>query len=167
MFINSIPTAQITSSIWNALARTLTADPATDAGASTLVWTHSTRTLTGFTTVEKCTASVPLGGSAVKGAYTQLIAATAAAYSALLIVIALTDGGANNENYTIDIATGAAASEVVVVPDLRALCASATKGVVAYYLPLRIQSATRVAARGANNDSASTPSTTITVYGIY
>lgn len=34
------------AAVWTHAARTLTADPATDAGAATLVWTHATRTLT-------------------------------------------------------------------------------------------------------------------------
>lgn len=46
MQIQSFSPAAIASSVWQNAARTLTTDPATDAGAATLVWTHAARTLT-------------------------------------------------------------------------------------------------------------------------
>jgi hypothetical protein len=46
VFIGNVTAALVASIVWSAATRTLTADPATDAGAATFVWTHATRTLT-------------------------------------------------------------------------------------------------------------------------
>lgn len=49
MFVLSLSTGTISAATWTNAVRTLTADPATDAGAATLVWTHATRSLTTIT----------------------------------------------------------------------------------------------------------------------
>jgi hypothetical protein len=46
MNINTLSVSSIAGSVWSNPTRTLTADPATDAGSATLAWTHATRTLT-------------------------------------------------------------------------------------------------------------------------
>jgi hypothetical protein len=46
MQINTVNIGGITNSVWSAATRTLTADPATDAGAAAFVWTHAARTIT-------------------------------------------------------------------------------------------------------------------------
>lgn len=46
MNINNPSVASIAGQVWNNGVRTLTADPATDAGAATLVWGHAARTIT-------------------------------------------------------------------------------------------------------------------------
>lgn len=46
MNIGSVTTGSVSTAVWANIIRTLTADPATDAGAATLVWTHATRSLT-------------------------------------------------------------------------------------------------------------------------
>jgi len=45
MFILSITPGQIAGAVWVNATRVLTADPFTDAGGATLVWTHATRQL--------------------------------------------------------------------------------------------------------------------------
>lgn len=65
MIINSFSPGSIATSVWAQAARTLTADPATDAGAATLVWTHATRTVTSlaaaYTNISAAAASLGAG----------------------------------------------------------------------------------------------------------
>jgi hypothetical protein len=49
MFVVSLSAGLIAGSVWANAGRTLTADPATDAGAATLVWTHASRQPTSLT----------------------------------------------------------------------------------------------------------------------
>jgi hypothetical protein len=46
MFVISLSPANVAGATWANATRTLTADPATDAGSATLNWTHATRTIT-------------------------------------------------------------------------------------------------------------------------
>lgn len=46
MNIGSVTTGSVSTAVWLNATRSLTADPATDAGAATFVWTHATRSLT-------------------------------------------------------------------------------------------------------------------------
>lgn len=46
MFITSFSPTNIASNVWANITRTLTADPATDAGSATLNWTHAARSIT-------------------------------------------------------------------------------------------------------------------------
>jgi hypothetical protein len=55
MLLSTFNPTQISNAVWTAVTRTLTADPATDAGAATLVWNRAT-------------------GSAVGGSYGALVA---------------------------------------------------------------------------------------------
>lgn len=51
MFINNPSASSIAGSVWSQAVRTLTADPATDAGAAALVWAHAARTITSLVNV--------------------------------------------------------------------------------------------------------------------
>lgn len=80
-----------------------------------------------------------------KGSYTQLIASTARATEGMILQIR----GFNTERFLIDIAIGAAASEIVVVPNLA--CAVVSNSCNLAYIPLAIASGVRVAARVQSN----------------
>ena len=63
MFIGNVTAGQISTLVWTATSRTLTADPATDAGAATLVWGHSSRTLTADPATDAGAATLVWGHS--------------------------------------------------------------------------------------------------------
>jgi hypothetical protein len=46
MNIGNLTGGSVAAAVWTASVRSLTVDPATDAGAATLVWTHASRSLT-------------------------------------------------------------------------------------------------------------------------
>jgi len=52
MTIGGISSANIATTVWANATRSLTADPATDAGAATLVWARATRQLTSVASVQ-------------------------------------------------------------------------------------------------------------------
>ena len=88
-------------------------------------------------------------GNDTKSAYTQLVASSGIA-AKLLYVTARFDRNANNPEFLIDIATGAASSEVIVVPDIyHAAGPAAVSDHVVFYGPflVDIATATRYAAR--------------------
>jgi hypothetical protein len=63
MQINNITSP---GNVWGAATRTLTADPATDAVAATLVWAHAARSLTtGIKTVTEVTARPSIAAGVV------------------------------------------------------------------------------------------------------
>lgn len=100
-------------------------------------------------------------GTHTKGAYSQLVAATARDYMALLISVQATGSGSSDA--LVDIAIGAGGSEVVVIPNL--YCASATSFDVAEYLfPIFIPLGTRIAARCQTN--AANGTVRVMVHGI-
>lgn len=86
------------------------------------------------------------GAANAKGAYVQLIAATGFDYSALTVQLVGTGGG--GQCYLVDIAIGAAGSEVVIAPNI--LLDTARGGyqnVISLPLPLAIPIGARLAAR--------------------
>lgn len=114
----------------------------------------------GFQRVEPCGAATgDSGGVSVepgavahtKGAYSELIAATAFAYKWAVLAI----GGQNNairstSNWLVDLAVGAAASEQIIVPDLLHRCdGNGDDGVYPPYwsFPISIPAGSRVAVR--------------------
>lgn len=128
MQINSIPTAAIATSVWASASRTLTS-----------VLEPTTAEDTGVTQISVAAAV----GS--KGSYVQLIASTAAIVHCLILEIQLS---AAATDCVIDIATGAAASEVVKCGNIFLRDAS-TVGLAIFTItiPLQIPAGTRVAAR--------------------
>jgi hypothetical protein len=101
--------------VWTHAARTLTVDPATDAGAATLVWTHATRTLTDdLVGALNSETTGPLNSTAsatqnVYGAYVQVVASTA--HSVRGILWSVQNNVARNIGFHLS--TGGAGSEVV------------------------------------------------------
>jgi len=94
--------------------------------------------------------SIDPGGVAnTKGGYTEIIPSTAEAYDGLIVVAALdntTVGAA--QNWLVDIATGAAASEVVAIPNLHFLADTARDGIINpnAVVPISIPISTRLSA---------------------
>ena len=76
MFINNTPAGLTATQVWAAVTRTLTADPATDAGSATLVWGHSQRALTAFSTfateTHQAKASLAASGTLNLGSSTKV-----------------------------------------------------------------------------------------------
>lgn len=83
-----------------------------------------------------------------KAAYTTLVASTSQACTGLLVTITSTNPSAN-ESVLVDIATGAAASETVIMPNLPAGGSAYTSVFHAhqYMIPKAIASGTRISAR--------------------
>jgi hypothetical protein len=119
------------------------------------------------TATSEGTALTPASGS--KSSYVQLTASAARAYKGMF---ALFDcQGAAGGNYTtdqIDFATGAAASEVVFLPDFMLNDSSgsfAPYGNCTGYLPFSIPAASRIAVRGQGSGTANAIG--VSVYGVY
>lgn len=94
------------------------------------------------------TAVTPAVGS--KGAWTQAIASLSNDTYGLLICISGNNASAASRNTAVDIGIGAAASEIVVIPDLIAgnACSYAVGGSgLWYFFPVAIPAGTRVAVR--------------------
>jgi hypothetical protein len=117
----------------------------------------STFTNHGAVTADSGGTSYDPGGSAnTKGSYTQLAASTAAVAQYLML---MTSVGGNTQptsnGWAIDIATGAAASEVVLIPDLRqSVLNESTDGVLLWQpschaFPVYIPASTRIAVRAS------------------
>lgn len=84
------------------------------------------------------------GASHIKGAYTQLIAATGQDADAVLVTARYT----TNWNALTDLAAGAAGAEQVVAADLMRTAWGGSFGVCQFVLPIAIPAGTRLAARG-------------------
>lgn len=92
------------------------------------------------------TSVTPAVGS--KGSYAQLIASTAADSYGVLVCINSNTSSNSSRNTVVDIALGAAASEIVLIPDL--ICGNAaayTLGGTWYYFPVFVPAGSRVSAR--------------------
>src|SRR5262245_26983065 len=91
--------------------------------------------------------TVTAAGSAnVKGSFSQLIAVTAADISMLGVTITgATTGVAGAESASVDIAIGAAGSEIIVIPDIVVSSANTVVGQFASHIlvPLQIPAGTR------------------------
>ena len=93
-------------------------------------------------------------GDGTKGAYTELIASTAFASMYLYVHVYGTAPGAGEDyDMFLDIATGAAASEAVKIPDIY-LRVPASGDRYIFCFPFSIPIATRIAARFTNHTNA-------------
>ena len=89
-------------------------------------------------------------GNGVKGAWVQMLAATSGISSAIITTGAVV---AANSSY-LDIGTGGAGAEVVLIGDLVAAGGAAAAGNFNNSIPIRIPAGTRIAFRGENNGAA-------------
>lgn len=88
---------------------------------------------------------ITAGGSpATKGAYTQLIASTA--NDTAFISIQITGFGGSSPSGSVDIAIGAAASELIIIDNL-ILSDLGHSGMANYFFPVSIPAGTRISAR--------------------
>lgn len=101
-------------------------------------------TVTASSTGTQLTAS---GSINTKGSYTQLVASTPYDACGFLVTLENPSNGANG--FLVDIAVGAAASEIVVVPNIPfAISNSASAfGCMSIYVPCEIPAGSRIAAR--------------------
>lgn len=101
-----------------------------------------------------------------KGTYVELIASSAFECDAILLVLTITgSGGGSVKDYLIDIAIGAAASEVVLIENicLGGLTAASDSQTFTIVLPLRIASGTRIATRIQSTGASATTDVQITL----
>ena len=134
-------------------------------GVSAAVWAAATRNLSGPTTSD---SSGPAGtnvtpGNGVKGAWTQLIAATTALSYAIIFVVSDTQSGGN---FWFDIGVGPAAAEVAVIKDIR--CSITTNvGLTApvFVVPIVIAAGSRIAVRAQADFAAAAIAVNVTVLG--
>lgn len=100
------------------------------------------------------------GGNATKSAYTPLIASTAAQYDGIVIRCRPTSGAVR---MLIDIATGAALSETVVIANIP-IRTNTTTALFSIFVPLRIAAGTRLAISAQGNAASQT--LMVTVHGV-
>jgi hypothetical protein len=91
------------------------------------------------------TSVTPSATAHTKGAWTPLVAASAADARAILVLIS-GDASSSVENYLVDIGTGGAGSETAVIQNLSHAGPTA-RLLTPYYLPLPLAAGTRVTAR--------------------
>lgn len=99
----------------------------------------------GVTTTSRGTSVTAAGTANTKGTYTTLIASTAYAVKGILIQPGTAGAGLD---YLIDIAIGAAASEVIIIPDL--MTGSGTGSISRqppWFFPIAIPAGSRISAR--------------------
>jgi len=101
-------------------------------------------------------AATQLTGGAIntKGSYVELTDSTSADIAGFWLLINTANASANR--YLIDIATGAATSEVVLVPDVYSQPGTLGAGDQVVFIPLNITSGTRVSARCQCNGASGT-----------
>jgi len=106
------------------------------------------------------------GSTNTKGAFAQLIAATAFKAEGILVTVKRLSG--NTADHLIDIAIGAALSEVVIIPNILL----SSKGGVAndfcignFYVPFHIPAGTRIAARSQSTTGSATVTVGVTLVG--
>lgn len=104
------------------------------------------------------------GTANAKGAYVQLIAATTFQYNALQIQLVADGGG--GQTFLVDIAVGAAAAEVVIVPNVLLDSARGIGQVtVDIEIPISIPAGTRLSASCQEAGGAGTRNVVVTVIG--
>ncbi len=93
-------------------------------------------------------------GNNTKGTWAQLISSTTNDSYGVIVHINSGFTAAAARSMLVDIGTGAAASEVVLIPDLLCEGADATeRGAVTFFFPLFIPASTRIAARASVNNA--------------
>lgn len=107
-------------------------------------------------TVSGIQTLTPAGTANTKGSYTQMLASTSADCRMLRIELFANPSAANTKSFLVDIATGAAASEAVLVPNL-GVQATIQFGLArsVFFIPCRIPAGTRIAARCQCNTGTS------------
>lgn len=103
----------------------------------------------------------PNASANTKGSYSQLIASTSAASVWIMVQAKVNPVGTNTKSWLLDIATGAAASEVVVIPNLCiSVAAQFNVQTVTLALPLKIPAGTRLSAR-CQSQTGTSPETLV------
>lgn len=105
----------------------------------------------------------PSATANTKGSFAQLIASTARDYCGLVVVVG--PAGTAGDIYLVDIAIGAAASEQVIIPNVR-MAFSTTITASPIYIPMAVPAGTRISAR-AQASAASGTATVVAVGGLY
>lgn len=95
------------------------------------------------------------GGANVKGSYTQLVASTPYASSRLHVIVRHTGGGVARVTGLVDLATGAAAAETVVVADLAVFSDSDSVVGESLAVSVDVPAGTRLAVRWASAPGSS------------
>ncbi len=113
---------------------------------------------------EFCTGNATRGTANGKGSYSQLLAATAFAYDA--IELQMVGDGGGGQCYLVDIAIGAAGSEVVVVPNILLDTARGLfQNCISISLPVAIPAGSRLSARCQEPGGAGTRTVDIGIAG--
>lgn len=86
---------------------------------------------------------ITTGAAATPGSYGELIAATSAAWAGFWLQVT----AGSNSRFLVDLATGAAAAETVVVPNVPVLPSTVGAGVQLIFIPLNIAAGQRIAVR--------------------
>lgn len=105
----------------------------------------------GDTSNSLATTMVNGGVANTKGAYTQLIASTARHYEG--VIVRLFASSTINTDYLVDVAVGAAASEIIRFPDLHLSTIADPMSESVFFLPIPIPVSTRLSARMASNST--------------
>lgn len=88
---------------------------------------------------------ITTGGAHTKGSYVELSASTSGAWSGFWVMV--TSSSAGSGRFLIDIATGAAASETVLIPNIFAYPSTVGAGVQTLWFPVNVAAGTRISAR--------------------
>lgn len=102
--------------------------------------------LASASTTSSGTVVTASGSTNTKGSFIQLIASTASDAAGIWLCVNNQSATGANSTLALDIALGAAASEVVVLANILITAQSAQQGLIEYF-PLAIPSGTRVSAR--------------------
>lgn len=119
-------------------------------------WAGSTSTIGADTATSAATALPGPGTANTKGSYVELSASTGVTAWAFTIQVAYQTSNTLNDQYLIDIATGASMSESVIYANM-AVEAGQVRGTFGCpFVPLAIATGTRVSARVQNSSAATT-----------
>ncbi len=116
----------------------------------------------GFNAGSTTGTTVTTGVANTKGAYAQLTASMTNSCRWLILVIGVATG--TSQNFSIDVAIGAASSEQIIVPDLYYTSGNSGPSVMVFQLPLAIPAGQRLAVRAASGGA--TQSFEITAIGV-
>jgi hypothetical protein len=103
------------------------------------------------------------GSTNTKGSYSELVAATSRDYMGFFI--GTTGASATTKHHLLDIAIGAAGSEVVILSNLYILTTAMWSAVPTFFLPINIPAGTRISARVQSATASSAFG--LTLYGVY
>jgi len=105
------------------------------------------------------------GSANTKGSFVELDASTA--FAAIGVIVYAQDFSASNQRHLIDIATGAAASETVVIPNVfyGSPSTSSASHPAPVFLPIAVAAGARISARTQSEDGSATIDVSITLVG--